>query len=144
MNVLFDTSVLVAALVEAHPLHERAAPWLKRAKHGEFHTIVASHTLAELYAALTRFPKTPRISPAEAWRLVHENIEPLAEFVSLSPSDYLATARRMADLGLSGGIVYDALIASAAQKAGAEKLVTFNADHFRRVWPEGADVICAP
>jgi len=31
VKVLFDTSVLVAALVAAHPAHDRAFPWLKRA-----------------------------------------------------------------------------------------------------------------
>jgi predicted nucleic acid-binding protein len=50
MRVFFDTSVLVAPLVEAHPLHVRALPWLDRAQGGEFDGAVSSHTLAELYA----------------------------------------------------------------------------------------------
>ena len=32
MKILFDTSVLVAALVESHPMHTRAFPWLKKAR----------------------------------------------------------------------------------------------------------------
>lgn len=40
-------------------------------------------------------------------------------------------------MGLSGSLIYDALIAHAAEKAGAEHLLTFNESHFRRVWPEG-------
>jgi len=32
MKTLFDTSVIIAALVEAHPMHQRAFPWLKQAK----------------------------------------------------------------------------------------------------------------
>jgi len=32
MKTLFDTSVIVAALVEAHPMHQRTSPWLKQAK----------------------------------------------------------------------------------------------------------------
>ena len=140
MRVLFDTSVLLAALVEAHPLHKRAFAWLKRAKAEEFVLLVSAHTLAELYSNLTGRAR-PRISAGEARRLVHENIETVAKIVPLSASDYAATLRRVADLGLTGGIVYDALIARAAQKAGAEKLVTFNADHFRHVWPEGEAVI---
>ena len=44
-------------------------------------------------------------------------------------------------LGLTGGMIYDALVVTAAEKAGAEKLVTFNPDHFRRVWPEGEALI---
>jgi len=47
-------------------------------------------------------------------------------------------------MGLSGGIIYDALIARAAEKAGAERLLTFNESDFRRVWPEGASILLSP
>ncbi len=46
MNVLFDTSVLVAAMVEAHPMHERALPWLQRVKEKTITGIVAAHSIA--------------------------------------------------------------------------------------------------
>ncbi|HEV2064753.1 MAG TPA: PIN domain-containing protein, partial [Thermoanaerobaculia bacterium] len=75
MKVLFDTSVLVAAMVEPHPVHERALSWLKRARVGDFEFLVASHTLAELYAVLTTLPVRPRISPEIASRLVQQNVE---------------------------------------------------------------------
>ena len=61
MNVLFDTSVLVAARVAAHPAHRRARPWLRRAKGGEVGFLVAAHTLAERYAVLTRLPTAHRL-----------------------------------------------------------------------------------
>jgi len=47
-------------------------------------------------------------------------------------------------MGLWGGSVYDALIARAAEKAVVEHLVTFNASHFRRVWPEGEPLLVTP
>ena len=50
----------------------------------------------------------------------------------------------MADLGLSGGMVYDALIAKAAQKSGVERLLTFNADDLTRLWPEGEAFLYVP
>ena len=93
MKILFDTSVLVAAVVEPHPMHRRALPWLQRAKAEECDFVVASHTLAELYAVLTTLPVRPRISPAVAWRLVHENVETSAKIVSLTPSDYRSTVK---------------------------------------------------
>ncbi|MGH3085927.1 MAG: hypothetical protein ACRDSJ_01250 [Rubrobacteraceae bacterium] len=43
MRVLLDTSVLVAGMVEAHPAHERALPWLARVKAGTNSGIVAAH-----------------------------------------------------------------------------------------------------
>lgn len=144
MKILFDTSVLVAAIVEPHPMHARALPWLKRAKTEEFDFLVASHTLAELYAVLTTLPIRPRILPGTAWRLVHENVEVTAKVVSLSRSDYSATIKFIADLGLSGGIIYDALIAKAAKKAGVERLLTFNPDDFKCVWPDGETLLYVP
>lgn len=114
MKVMFDTSLLVAGMVEPHPMHERALPWLKRARSGELELFVASHTLAELYAVLTALPVSPRISPGAAWRLICEDVITPARVTSISPSDYGAAVRRVADLGLSGGIIYDAIITRAA------------------------------
>jgi predicted nucleic acid-binding protein len=144
MKILFDTSVLVAAIVEPHPMHMRALPWLQRAKTGKIDFSVASHTLAELYAVLTTLPLKPRISPSTAWRLVHDNVEISAKIISLSPSDYKDTVKHMSELGLTGGIIYDALIVKAAQKSGVERLLTFNADDFMRLWPGEESFICIP
>ena len=144
MKTLFDTSVLVAAIVEPHSMHTRALPWLQRAKAGEIDFLVASHTLAELYAVLTTLPLKPRVSPLTAWRLVHDNVETSAKIISLSPSDYKDTIKYMSELGLTGGIIYDALIVKAAQKSGVERLLTFNPDDFIRLWPGGESFIYIP
>lgn len=144
MKVLFDTSVLVAAMVEPHPMHGRALPWLRRAKAGDYDFVVASHTLAELYAVLTTLPVVPRISPGAAWRLIHENVETAATVVSLSASEYGVTIKRLAELELTGGAVYDALIAQAAQKAGVGRVLTLNPEDFTRVWPEGETILRVP
>ena len=82
MKVLFDTSVLVAALVEPRPQHHLALPWLAKAKAGEFELAVSSHTIAELYAVLSALPVSPRITPVLAWRLIHESVEPIASVIS--------------------------------------------------------------
>ena len=144
MKTLFDTSVLLAGLVESHPMHERAFPWMKTAKANEFESVVASHTLAELYAVLSTLPIKPRITPGVAWRLINENVEAISGIISLTAAEYRAVIKRTSELGLSGGIVYDALIAKAAQKAKVERLLTFNSDHFNRVWPTAVNVIVTP
>jgi predicted nucleic acid-binding protein len=144
MKILFDTSVLIAAIIEPHPLHSTAFPWLKRAKSREFDMFVASHTLAELYAVLTTLPVSPKITPGAAMRLIHNNIEATAKIISLSSSDYSSIIKRMATLELSGGLIYDALIIKAAQKFGVDRILTFNIDDFKRVWPEGIDHIALP
>lgn len=144
MKVLFDTSVLVAAMVEAHPSHRSALPWLKRAKAGDVAYVVSAHTLAELFSVLSTLPTSPRPTPALARRLIRENVEAGARIVALGRRDYTVVLQELADLGLSGGIVYDALIARAARKAHVDRLLTLNPDDFRRVWPTGQSVIASP
>jgi predicted nucleic acid-binding protein len=141
VKTLFDTSLLVQALQRSLPHHAKAKTWLDRALGGEFEFLVASHTLAELYAILTALPVSPRIAPGEARRLIRDNVENAAEVISLAAKDYREILNDLSDRGLIGGIVYDALICKAAQKASIQRLVTFNRDHFVRVWPEGADII---
>jgi predicted nucleic acid-binding protein len=144
MKILFDTSVMIAAMVEPHPMHSRAFPWLRRAKSKEFHILVASHTLAELYAVLTTLPISPKIQPGVARQLIYHNINKISKIISLSSSDYISVINQMANLGLSGGSVYDALIAKSAQKSKVDRLLTFNVDDFKRVWPEGVEKITLP
>jgi predicted nucleic acid-binding protein len=144
MRILVDTSVLVAALVQPHPLHERALLWFKKGAAKQFELIISSHTFAELYAVFTTLPVSPRITPAVAWRLIHENIEPISSVVSLSTSDYFSTIKRIRDLGLPGAIIYDALILRAAQKSRVEQVLTFNVKDFRRISSGGDPQIFEP
>lgn len=145
MRVLFDTSVLVPAVVQAHPMHARALPWLMRAQGGEdLQLVLSSHSLAELYASLTRLPVSPRVTPERAAKIIGGVAAAAREIVSLLPEDYLSTIQRISGMELAGGIVYDALIAHAAEKARVEHLITFNSAHFRRVWPEGEARLITP
>jgi predicted nucleic acid-binding protein len=141
---LLDSSVLVAAMVEAHPDHGRCLPWLQKSAARSLSLLVAAHSLAETFAVLTRLPLRPRIAPATAEVLLRENVLGRSFVVALSAADYRAVLARQAGLGLSGGAIYDALIARAAQKAKAERVVTLNRSDFLRVWPEGAERILAP
>lgn len=131
-RTLFDTSVLVTALVEGLPEHERAATEIRRAVNGEYDACVAVHALAELYGVLTTLPLSPRITPEQAHRLVRHNVSSYMDVIALDGSDYDAVLERLTALGLSGGIVYDALHLRAAEKAGADRLLTFNRRDFLR------------
>ena len=59
MKALLDTSTLVAAMLPDHVHHPHALPWLSQAKGGGFEFVCSGHSLAELYAVLTRLPRTP-------------------------------------------------------------------------------------
>jgi len=144
MKTLFDTSIIVAALVENHPMHERSLPWFQQAKAKDFDLVIASHTLVELYAVLTTLPIRPRITPSITWKLIQENIDTMATIVSLSPAEYSTTIKQISELGLAGGIIYDALIAKVAQKARVERLLTLNTKHFKQIWPDGDKILCIP
>jgi predicted nucleic acid-binding protein len=144
VKVFFDTSVLLAAMVAAHPMHERARAWLDRGLAAQFEVLVACHSLAEAYAVLTGLPARPRISPEAARRLLRENVQSVAKLVTLTAGDYARVVERLAEAGLGGGVVYDALIAQAAAKAGVDRFLTFDAEDFRRVWPQGEHLIAIP
>jgi predicted nucleic acid-binding protein len=131
-------------MVESHPAHERALPWLQRVKAGSDAGLVAAHSLAELYAILTTLPVQPRLTPAVVLHLIKSNILGTFEVVYLSDSDYAAVIDHLASLGIIGGATYDALILQAAVISNADQIVTLNEKDFRRVYPALADKIVAP
>lgn len=144
MRVMFDTSVLIAGQMELHVDHLPAWHWIEAARQGTIKMLVAAHSMAECYSALTRMPKPARISPDAAAKMLQTNVLPYAMVVSLLPEDYWSVINRLAGDGLGGGIVYDALGVKAAQLAQADRLLTFNLKHFRRLWPEGHEKIISP
>ena len=88
-------------------------------------------------------PKSPTESQARILWFALTGLA-VATVVALSKSDYVAVLDTMSELGLSGGVIYDALAARVAARARAEKLLTLNPRDFRRVWPEGDAIICEP
>ena len=106
---------------------------------------MGQHSIAEVYAALTRLPVRPRIHPVEAARIVTENILPNFEVVSLGKEDYLEAMNTMASGGWSGAKIYDALLLRCAAGCAVERIYTFNVGDFRQLAPAGLqERICAP
>ena len=144
MKVLLDSSVLIAALLPDHVHHAVAHAWLTQAKVGTFEYVVSGHSTAEVYSVLTRLPRTPPILPTDAWRLLQENVLSSAKIVTLSDSDYVDLLKDLSQRGISGGAVYDAIIAKAADLAQVDHLLTLNESHFQSVWPAGSRKIVSP
>lgn len=144
MNVYFDTNIVVADAVEEHEGHDRAVSLIQEAQRRRWTLFISAHGLAEIYAVLTGTPFSHRISPAEAWLILQENIFQLFEIQSLSRADYTEVARNCAALGLAGGAIFDALHIQAARKANCARIYTFDADDFRRIAPDLRDRIVAP
>ena len=143
-KVLFDTNVLVAGIVKFHPHFNRANPWLRKVVQQKIELIVASHSLAEVYAVLTNYPVKPRFAPGTINRIIQEDIVKYAKIVALTGTDYLTVIRRLSEQGIVGGMIYDALILRAAQKEKVSKILTLNPEHFQRIWQEGKNKIIEP
>ena len=143
MKVLFDTSVLVAVAIEEHPKNSESLLWLRRVKTEVIEGFISTHTLAELYATLTRLPRRPRIKPESAQQLLEENLKQFNRVV-LTAEDYQETIALMVSLNLPGAGIYDALIAKSALKAGADVLLTLNPNDFTRLGEDIAKLVQVP
>jgi predicted nucleic acid-binding protein len=109
-----DTSVVVAGFASWHEAHRPAAAALARRPR------IPAHVLIESYSVLTRLPP-PHRAPADlvAQFLAERfNDAPL----QLPAREYLTLIHDSAASGLSGGAVYDALIAATVRHAGATLL----------------------
>lgn len=141
MNLFFDTNVLVALTNADHPHHTRAFHRYERA--GDDSLYCGAHSLAEFYAISTRLPGELQLVPAQCI-LAIDRLADQFHAVTLTASEYLATIRHVADLGMPGGIVYDAILMACARKCKADVIYTFNERHFTRVAPDLADRIRTP
>jgi predicted nucleic acid-binding protein len=56
MKAPFDTNILVSAMIEAHPNHAISLPWIQRVRNKSISGYVSTHSIAELYAVITRYP----------------------------------------------------------------------------------------
>src|SRR5437016_5671273 len=109
MKALLDTSTLIAAMLPDHAHHADALPSLSRAKSGAFEFICSGHSLAEIYAVLTRLPRTPPVGPDEALRLIQENVTSCARVHSLTGDEYALLIAALAQNRITGAAVYDAV-----------------------------------
>lgn len=135
--------MLVAAFEVSHPRHTVCLPWLQQAQSEQIHGLIATHTLAEVYSVLTRLPVRPRIAPELAQKLITENLERF-EVIPLTTEDYQMVIAQMVNLNLTGGSIYDALIAQAAVKAKVNVLLTLNPNHFNRLGEDMAPLVQVP
>jgi predicted nucleic acid-binding protein len=131
MKVFCDTNVLVAAFIQNHPHHNSARPVIERVKAKQDEGFVATHSLAESYAVLTRLPGGAQVAPSVAWQLISENVVKSFTLVGLTAKEYAETLESAAADGVEGGRTYDALLLAAAAKSGADRIYTTNVRHFQ-------------
>jgi len=131
ISYLLDTSCLVAAVCTWHRRHDDTRREIERRDAAGEKLVLAAHSLAETFSVLTRLPEPHRLHPNDALALIEANWGE-TRLVALGGPDYRATLRRCRDVGIGGGAVYDALIATCARKAEVETLVTWDLEGFER------------
>ena len=121
--------MLIPVFIEDHEHHERSLRAFGSTD--KKHDCCAAHSLAEVYATMTRLPGRHRLS-GEQVLLFLENIRERLSLVALTGDEHHTAIKEAAEAGVSGGTIYDALIARCAMKAKAESLYTWNTRHFQQ------------
>ena len=144
MIVAFDTSVLVASLVSAHPMHERAFAWIEAAHRRKLRGQMTMHAMAELWAVLTRLPMAAPVSGVMAEQIVNRVCRVIRP-VPLTNAHYAAALSRCAQRGRRSGAGFDALHLVVAEAKHCAALVTFNPVDFQCLAvPSGPRIVVPP
>ncbi len=131
LSVFLDTSVLLAGVIDFGPQSRPAQQVMDAvAARSIGKAATAWHCCLEFYSVATRVPPEFRLSPADALRILDEEI-----LGRLSVHDLPATARlpflkAAATDTIAGGRIYDAHIADVARAANADVVITDNRRHF--------------
>jgi predicted nucleic acid-binding protein len=141
MKGFFDTSVLVPLFYRDH-VHHRPSQDLF-IQFDPSTGCCGAHSLAEVYATLTRMPGKRRISGEQAMLFIGNIRERLA-IVALSGEEYADALRASAALGILGGAIYDAMLVRCALKSKAQAIYTWNTRHYALCGPEIAGRLRTP
>ncbi len=82
------------------------------------------------YSVATRLPPEYRLAPADAQRLLEEEVFARMAVHDLPARDRARLLVHAAQEGIAGGRIHDAHIAEVARSAGAGLIVTDNRRHF--------------
>jgi predicted nucleic acid-binding protein len=143
-GAFFDTSVLLAGMIEIGPASAPAQRLMRvvaSRRGARPHT--AWHCCLEFYAVSTRLPEELRLVPADAARLVAEEILERFQVHQLPVAGWRTFVHEAAQERTAGGRVYDAHIAEIARAAGARVVVTDNRRHFTALLRHGIRVASA-
>jgi len=133
MKGFFDTSVLVPLFYRDHVHYGPSQELFIRFNQST--GCCGAHSLAEVYATLTRMPGKRRISGEQAMLFIG-NIRERLSIMALNSEEYARALQASAVRGIVGGAIYDAMLAQCALKAKAETIYTWNVRHYAQCGPE--------
>ena len=111
-----DTSALVGAVLEKHPLHASCLQALEECAN----PITDAHALSETFATLTGFYKVPSEAAAD----LTLGLRAIVQVEALSLADYATAISEARQRGIMGGGIYDSLHATFARRKGARRVIT--------------------
>jgi predicted nucleic acid-binding protein len=139
MSDFFDSSWLIAALVEEEPHHR-----LCREKLDQVLTagsgLAAQHSLAEVFHTITGKKNVP---PQQAAELLRHNFADL-RWLPLAKEDYWHCVDLAHQRGARGGAIFDLLLLQAAERHNATRIYTLNKRHFVALGPHLRNRIVGP
>ena len=109
-ELLVDTSVAVPLVLADHEAHEETISELHDERLG-----LSGHAWFETYSVLTRLPPGAR-RPPEVVQVLLQTDFPVSRFLDAAACAELSA--EMAQLGIAGGAVYDALVGATARAHG--------------------------
>jgi len=83
------------------------------------------------------------ISPQQAYNGIMNNLK-VFQTIELDSNDYLKVIEKISQSHITGGGIFDALIAQAALKANVNILLTLNPKHFTRLGEAIASLVQDP
>jgi len=105
-----DTSVVVAAFASWHEHHAVADERL-----GRLSRLIA-HVATETVSTLTRLPDPFRVEAASVWEFLQQRFR--GEWIAPNPNQHRDILGTAIGRGVSGGAIYDAMIAGIAVAGG--------------------------
>ena len=129
--VFLDTTVLVAGVIDMGEASIASQVVMTAvAERRVKRPLTAWHCCLEFYSVATRLPPELRLPPADAVRLLAEEVLERCTVVDLPASDRQTLLQDAARDRVVGGRVYDLHIAEVARAHGAKTVVTDNRRHF--------------
>ena len=140
--VFLDTTVLLAGIIDmGEPSLASQAAIAAIAAGRVKRPLTAWHCCLEFYSVATRLPPELRLQPADALRLLDEEVLGRCTVVDLPARERRRLLHDAATDEVVGGRIYDLHIAEVARAHGARAVVTDNRRHFTallrygiRVW----------
>jgi predicted nucleic acid-binding protein len=141
MKAFLDTSVLIATFYSHHQFHQPSIDLFLHFRKSE--SSCGVHSLAEIYSSLTGRTGRERVSGEQAM-LFLENVREHLTIVSLDHQDFFRAVEASSGFGVSGGAIYDSLLAHCALKVKAQAIYTWNTKDFVRFGKAIAERVRTP